>query len=409
MKQDLTSEIQLLTFLSLPKAPERRLPVVVAADMFDLRVASLRRTLRDARAAIPAIQGLDPVLKERLASRVENRIDEICAGLDTIDRTNRAMYVRRVSAADELVEEMLAFLAAAAARRIGLDQGVTTLAMSWLDRLSDTAELPRIAVVIPAATEFTGMVSSVVRLRVPLDGIWGLPVALHEYGHFVAANLTRREEVEATVRTITPVEDLLHHAATASELPLLYSHGHELFADAFAAATAGPAFPHYCLRYRFEPSAAQVTTATHPSAVRRIRIQLTVLTMLAKDDPNGYLSADISALSEQWHASLAAAGVPPDIPADPRLDQLESDVASLVLEDRRLKRLHYAGHLSACVLAEAGLSTAGRPSPAQIVNAAWRARTRIERDIDDVERATPKLTDVARLASELLERVMADG
>ncbi len=382
---------------------------MAAGDVLDLRLATLRRTLDRARAAIPVVEGLDPTLKERLANRIDRRIDEVRADLANIDRNDGATYNRRISAGDELVEETLAFLAAAGARRIGLDQGVTNLAMNWLDWLSDTAELPHVAVVIPAVTEFTGMVSSVVRLRVPLDGVWGLPVAVHEYGHFVAANLTRREEVEATVRTVIPVEDLLHHAATTAELPLLYSHGHELFADAFAAAAAGPAYSHYCLRYRFVPSAAQETTATHPSAVRRVRIQLAVLSMLAEDDPSGYLSADVSALRERWHADLAAVGVPQEVPADPKLDQLESDIVSLVLEDRMLKRLRYSDHLSACALAEAGLLAAGRPPVAQIVNAAWCARAKIERDVDDAERVTSMLIDVAELTSALLERVMADG
>jgi hypothetical protein len=382
---------------------------MVAGNITDLRVATLRRALDHARAAIPVVQGLDPTLRERLANRVDRRIEEVRADLADIDRDDAATSNRRIGAGDELIEETLAFLAAAAARRIGLDYGVTNLAMNWLDRLSDLAELPHVAVVIPAVAEFTGMVSSVVRLRVPLDGVWGLPVAVHEYGHFVAANLTRRQEVETTVRTVTPVEDLLHDAATSAELPLLYSHGHELFADAFAAATAGPAYSHYCLRYRFMPSAAQETTGTHPSTVRRVRIQFAVLAMLAKDDPSGFLSADVSALREQWNAELAAVGVSPEVPAYHELDQLESDIVSLVLKDRRLRRLRYGDHLSAYALAEAGLLANGRPTVAHIVNAAWRARAKIERDVDDAERVTSMLTDVAELTSALLERVMTDG
>ena len=382
---------------------------MVAGKITDLRVAMLRRALDHARAAIPIVQELDPTLQERLANRVDRRIDEVRADLADIDRDDAATFNRLIGAGDELIEETLAFLAAAGVRRIGLDYGVTNLAMNWLDRLSDTAELPHVAVVIPAVAEFTGMVSSVVRLRVPLDGVWGLPVAVHEYGHFVAANLTRRQEVEATVRTVTPVEDLLHHAATSAELPQLYSHGHELFADAFAAATAGPAYSHYCLRYRFVPSAAREATATHPPTVRRVRIQLAVLAVLANDDPSGYLSADLLALRERWNAELAAAGVSSEVPVDRELDQLESDIVSLVLEDRRLRRLRYSDHLSACALAEAGLLANGRPTVAHIINAAWCARAKIERDVDDAEHVRSMLTDVAELTSALLERVMTDG
>lgn len=381
---------------------------MVAADILDLRLAALRRTLDIARDAIPVVHRLDRALQQRLADRVERRIVEASNGLAAADR-NSGSFQRRISDGEELVGEILAFLAAAAARNIHLDQGVTTLAMIWLDRLSDILDLPPVAVVIPATEEFTGIASSIVRLQVPLDGVWGLPVAIHEYGHFVAANLTRRQEVEATIRTVTPAEDLLHNAATKAELPMLYGHGHELFADAFAAATIGPAYLHYCLRYRFLPGAAQEITSTHPSKVRRIRIQLAVLEKLAEDDSAGFLSGDVGVLQDYWHAELTAADVSREVPPNKPLDTLEREIVDLVLQDEKLRRVRYHNHPSAQLLADNNLETRDLPDPALVVNGAWCLRMKIERDADSAAQVVSELTQVAERMHALLRRVMADG
>src|SRR5690348_11594673 len=104
-----------------------RRAAMVAGNIIDLRVAMLRRALDHARAAVPVVQGLDPTLQERLANRVDRRIDEVCADLADMDRYDAVTSNRRIGAGDELIEETLAFLAAAGARRIGLDYGVTDL------------------------------------------------------------------------------------------------------------------------------------------------------------------------------------------------------------------------------------------------------------------------------------------
>jgi hypothetical protein len=373
----------------------------------NLRVMAMRRTLELARAAIPLVKKLDPLLADRLGERFERRADEITASLRVIDPHNLEECERRLGEGEDLVGETLAYLAAAGARSVGLDQGTTTLALRWLDQLSAAMGLPKVAVVIPAVTEITGMVSSVMRLRVPSDGVWGLPVAVHEYGHFVAAHLTRRQIVEAVTRSVTPVEDLLHRASTNAERPVLYAHGHELFADAFAAATAGPAYTHYCIGYRFSP--ATVPTATHPSTARRIRVQLAVLNQMASADPTYYLSSEVLALQKRWDGMFAAAGVPPNVPADSELDQLESDLVSLVLEDEILKRVLYDDHMSASALAERELQTEERFTVAHIINAAWSARSLVERTVTDPGEAAERINILAARAYNLLGKVIADG
>ena len=48
-----------------------------------------------------------------------------------------------------------------------LDRGVTSLADAWLDQLSNVAKLEQVSVVIPSSTEFAGMLTQVIRLRLP--------------------------------------------------------------------------------------------------------------------------------------------------------------------------------------------------------------------------------------------------
>ena len=336
--------------------------------------------------------------------------DRADSSLETLDPANREDSRKRLQKAQDLIAETLGFLAAASARRINLDDGMTSLAQDWLDTLSDAAGLPQIAVVIPAPSEFTGMVTQVVRLRLPVDGVWGLPVAIHEYGHFVAAQMARRAERDGIERTVIPVEDLLHSTASKEDLPLLYWHGHEVFSDAFAAATAGPAYTHYCIRYRFDPLTAHEVTATHPSAVRRIRVQLTVLDMLASKDRGGFLIGEVAGLRRRWLAGLEANGVDPGEAPDPQLDPLENELVQLLLADEDLSRIRYSDHAAARALAEQPLDQQRQaPSVTHALNAAWCRRQAIEKDEADPYVIARRVDDVARATKQFVRQVIDHG
>jgi hypothetical protein len=244
------------------------------------------------------------------------------------------------------------------------------------------------------------MVSSVVRLRLPSDGVWGLPVAIHEYGHFVAANVADRAIVNMLPRTVLPVEDLL---SRDTERPKLYWYGHELFADAFAAATVGPAYTWYCTRFRFSPAGvAPADSATHPPAALRVRTQLAVLDQLAADDPARYLPAEVIKLRTLWDSEV--------VNADPALEQLERDIVTFVLENERLKRVRYGDDAQARQLAAARLEPgSGRPEIVHILNAAWYLRSSEEDGIDDAGRREARSDSLGDLARALLERATADG
>jgi hypothetical protein len=383
---------------------------MAARDAILLKAAAMRRALDHARGAIPQVTKIDADLGKRLKSRFDLLADRVDAQLSTLDPSKRADSQQRLQKGQDLIGETLAFLAAASARRIDLDEGVTSLAMGWMDKLSETASLPKVAVVIPASSEFTGMVTQVVRLRLPVDGVWGLPVAIHEYGHFIASVLTRRSEQDGVDRTVTPIEDLIHSASSDADLPQLYWYGHELFSDAFAAATAGPAYTHYCIRYRFEPLAAHEVTATHPSAVRRVRVQLAVLNELAKDDRGSLLATEVARLQKRWTADLEASGVKQDEAPDPLLDPLGTDLVRLLLEEESLRPIRYRDHATACALAELPLDAQSEPpSVAHALNAAWCRRQAVERDEADPDEVVRSVNEVAKATKGLVEQVIQHG
>jgi hypothetical protein len=242
----------------------------------------------------------------------------------------------------------------------------------------------------------------------PAHGLWGLPVAVHEYGHFVAATYTRRDVVDGVPTTVVPVEDLLHDAAV--ERPVVYTHGHELFADGLAVSVAGPAYTAYCLRYRFDAAAAQTSTGTHPAQVRRVRLQLAVLDALAQNDPGGFLQMAASGLRKRWGQLLEGAGVKQDPDPDADLDPLEERLVRMVLDEDRLRRVHYGGHQIARQLAEASLRPADdTPGIAHVLNGAWSMRAQLEGGALGGTALAAQLAVVDTAARALVEQEAASG
>jgi hypothetical protein len=375
-------------------------------DQLSLRRDAMLRGLERARTVIPQLAKLDPTLGERLEVRFGQLASEVEDGFEAGPDVACAPVLLKKG--EDLIAETIAFLGGAAARSYGLDEGMTSLALVWLDKLSATAGLPKVGVVIPASTEFTGMLTQVVRLKLPSDGVWGLPVAVHEYGHFVASVLQSREDAAGIPEAVVLVERLLHTQGAESELPRLYWHGHELFADAFATAVTGPAHAEYCLRYRFDPAGAHEHTPTHPTPARRMRIQLAVLDALAENDASGLVAGDAVTLRSCWSERLAAAGQDVEVPADSLLDPLERELLELLLDgSSQLKSLRYDRHVVAGRLAESKLELPQKDmSAAHVLNGAWQERRRIEREEHDPARREPQLQRLGQQATRLVQEVL---
>lgn len=354
-----------------------------------LRTTAMLQALERARAAVPAVGELDPTLGGRFASRFDDLAGEVEDGLADGADPERAAELLQLG--EDLIGETLAFLGGAAARKYALDFGVTSLADAWLDQLSDAMGLPRVGVVIPASTEFTGMLTHVVRLRLPSEGVWGLPVAVHEYGHFLASVFARRELKDGLRVGVLAVEERLREAAQEHELPKLYLHGHELFADAVAAAVVGPAYVRHCIHDRFDPALAARPDVTHPAPVRRVRLQLKVLERIAAQNKTGYLPHAAATAGQEWRERLAAAGVDPEPPADTLLDPLEDELVEL-LDDPTLKKVRYSDQRAAQALALELLEPGAEADSAAVaLNAAWVRRLDHGTPLDEITAACERL------------------
>jgi hypothetical protein len=379
--------------------------------MLALRTAAMLDGLGSAQAAITQVQGLDDQLGERFADRFKLLADPVQKHFKGAGRRKTADDARYLADGERIIAEALAFLGGATARKLHFDDGVAALAQAWLDRLSREAQLHRVAVVVPAPEESAEMESQIVRLKVPVHGVWGLPVAVHEYGHFVASELKDRGSVGGVPNRVLPVESLLHGAGAGDEeregVPALYWHGHELFADAVASTVTGPAYLRYCLRYRFDPALAHKPEGTHPSPAVRVRMQLAVLDDLANEDEGGYLRPEARRLADAWETSVAAAAPRAPEP-NPELDELARKILEIVRGATEVQQIRYANDLSARALADRTSFDAdpAEVSVAQVLNAAWVCRDRIERGGNDVSKRVSKLAESTR---NLVTRVLKHG
>jgi hypothetical protein len=374
---------------------------VGGSDQLALRLGSVRVALRRAQDAIPRLTELDKTLGQRFDKRFNLLAGEVDGDAAPPRDATVAELVRK---GEDLISETLAVLGGAAARHLDLDDGITSVALRWLDQLSDQADIRKVAAVVPAATEFIGVVTEVVRLKLPLDGSWGLPVAAHEYGHFVASVLSRTDDDGGVPDHTLLVEGLLHAGGADTDMPLIYWHGHELFADAIATALAGPAYPEYCLWYRFDPAQAQTVTPTHPSLARRMRVQLAVLRQLADADASGLIESDLDRISARWSDSVTAAGETAAVPIEELLEPLEGKLLEIVRDHPQLRPIRYCDHARARALAENDLDRlAAGTSVAQVLNAAWSARRAGPSGFQD-QRTDQLSAKATALVKEVLDR-----
>jgi hypothetical protein len=379
-------------------------------DMLALRTDAMLHALDRASAAVAEVQGLDTQLGQRLSGRFDGLAGPVRDHLADAQR-DRTEDDRFMKDGETVLAETLAFLGGASARKLGLDDGLAALAQSWLDRLSSDAGLNPVAVVVPALAETAHMEAQIIRLRLPVHGIWGLPVAVHEYGHFVASELKRRDDHGGVPHQVSPVERALYAAGAGDQhadgRPALYFRGHELFADAVAALVAGPAYLRYCLRYRFDPADANTPEPRHPSSASRVQMQLDVLDLLVGKDGGDYLGPDTKALASTWQASVeSAAGEPPD--QDRSLDELAAKLLEALEDSPELQQIRYSDHDIAHLLANKTNFNAAGPahSVAHVLNAAWIRRDRMEAE------GTPPgewLDEVSSRTGELVAKVAAHG
>lgn len=309
-----------------------------------------------------------------------------------------------------LFRETLAFMQGASLRRAGLDGGFCQLADGLLDELDRAADLKWGRITIPAEAEFFGDMAQIIRLRFPEVDIWDLPMAVHEFGHFVGPEIAATVKEGLRRRVRYPFQEILDREY-ARGLRWWY-FAHEQFADVFATYALGPAYPCACMLGRFDPGAAHEDGLRHPSAAKRV--ELTLRTLQRMDDAEALAAPYAGVLSElrkSWRDSLAAAGSRPDVDpaAAEELGRVFNELYSLI--DEYLPILRYAGMSRAEELKRT--LPGGQPSVgadvtiADILNAAWLCR--IDRWDDGPELVHVAGEAATRLCQEVLERRAAEA
>jgi hypothetical protein len=228
-----------------------------------------------------------------------------------------------------ILSECFALTQGAVARGAGLDDRLCEIADFLLDGLSSLA-LSGMNVVwgrftILAEGEFYGTMAAVIRLRYPEVSVWNLPVAAHEFGHFVAEKTEEPQdsgkfkdyfvEYHDLLPQVTEYHDLLSQMSekearetqkAQEQKRLMFLH--EYYADIFATYVLGPAYAYTCLLLRFDPRTAYKDWSQHPSAQKRAHAILKTLEEMnkVKDSKEDYIGL-IKNLRTWWKKSIEQA------------------------------------------------------------------------------------------------------
>ena len=144
-------------------------------------------------------------------------------------------------------------------------------------------------------TDYTQMI----RLRFPLEDIWNLPTAAHEYGHFLSFRVNPVDKAGAHRKLFD--EYLAQETVSVSDTKWMWLN--EFFADIFATWALGPAFAFTCVLLRFNPVGAWISKDTyHPPDAQR------VIAILKTMERMGDLCGQASQIAKFWDAALASAG-----------------------------------------------------------------------------------------------------
>lgn len=152
---------------------------------------------------------------------------------------------------------------------------------------------------ILAVDECFNFSSRAISLRYPKPTIWDLPTVAHELGHHVARQWTR--PVGGRVKNV--VDDL--HDRLDAWQGSRWHYLQELFADAYATYTLGPAYVISAVVRDLDPLATSPSDS-HPSSPDRVRLMIAMLRTL--NDGYQDLAAHLDAL---WYEMESTAGAEP--------------------------------------------------------------------------------------------------
>lgn len=282
------------------------------------QLAVLSRELIRSRNAVASMR-VQPILRDRVVGRfdtelmrLQKRADALHAVVARPEQPPSASWrdLRTLQAdATKLFDECLAFMQGALAREANLDDGICSLTDALLDNLAEWSDIPWGRFTLLATSEFLRDTAEIIRIRHPEVSVWTMPIAAHEFGHYLGPQLRHSRNGES----VYPFQERLK-AADESRGTMAHSedwyHLQELFADLFATYTLGPAYAAAFIILRMNAADAHVGSTTHPSGAQRVHGILWTLDRVAstgaglRREPFREVS---TLLADFWKSSLAEA------------------------------------------------------------------------------------------------------
>lgn len=320
------------------------------------------------------------------------------------------------SAAASLLDECLLYLQAARSRGPDVAPDLCEITDALFEELAERANgITWKSFSVFAAEDSFDVLKQIIRLRYPIAGVWDLPIAVHEFGHFLSGHLRQvLPDGSASLvfqdhkRHITSPQRAQQKPASegsSDALPQASASGtgwpawvDEIFADVFAAYAAGPAFACSCLLFRFDPgSADEEPDGKHPSFAKRAYVILQTLRRRNVEQPGrGKLSLVIQRLDTAWRDACTTAGISPDISGGHRT-WLDGQIAAfydlLVQNQKGLRFDQWDSALDKLSWLQEPPENPAKFTIVELLNTAWMGRLKAN---SNVQRLGASFVELAR-------------
>ena len=367
-----------------------------AQGQLDVRRNALRAELDRMSKLVTVLE--DPTPDQRLRAALKADIGALEEQADRAQTWQQTADAAR--SVRHLAQRVLELAVGMSARAQRLDDGMCRLADALLRQVSAAGGPPWTMATVPANADFFSERDHVIRLRWPGEGIWTLPLALHELGHFVGRRIEVNTQLDDDRWTVLrPFE--LRLTETGEEVPADWHHLHELFADAYATFVGGPAYLACAVTIGLDPADDACAAKTHPAPSRRVALILDILArMNGCSDNSASLHYDVEPWRNNWTRTVQwVSGT------DTTQDDADGELAEFfwaILHDRlrnaRYRTMNEAKSLAGTLLANSSRDvTAVRMT--DVLNAVWSARQQPDAD----------LTTVEERGRALFENVVDDG
>jgi len=346
---------------------------------FLARLESRVARLSEARQAIQ-MQVQDTRLKKRLGDELSDRIEKHIEALRTRKRNfansdsvpEHAWGEVAPFASSSLLDESLLYLQAARSRSSGSEADLCEITDALFREIADQARsLSWNSFCVFAVEDSFDVLTQVIRVRYPLSGVWDIPVAVHEFGHFFSSQLRGHR---ADGSSFLAFEEYKSSSIDPRRMWL-----DEIFADLFATYTVGPAFACSCLLLRFDPVRAQEEAdGKHPSYAKRASVILRTLSLRNNENPgSGSLRPLINILDNSWRETCTSAGTTCDVsPEDQAWINLQiSNIYNMLKsEEEGLRFKQWESASNQVPLLEEPAKSPADFAIIELLNAAWISR-----------------------------------